>query len=108
MVLSRQNNITYIRFSATLMVVVYHSLCLYTNRWTYSDMPPIALYEHFAEILNRIDMPAFVFISGYLFSRQTLKIGVSIIIFVQKMRKNNVNTYLISEKRTIFAKRIIL
>lgn len=70
MALSRQNNITYIRFSATLMVVVYHSLCLYTNRWTYSDMPPIALYEHFAEILNRIDMPAFVFISGYLFSRQ--------------------------------------
>ena len=70
MALSRHNNIIYIRFSATLMVVAYHSLCLYTNRWTYSDMPPIAPYEPFAEILNRIDMPAFVFISGYLFSQQ--------------------------------------
>ena len=70
MVLSRLNNITYIRFAATLMVVVYHSLCLYTNRWAYPDTPSIALYEHLAEILNKIDMPAFVFISGYLFSRQ--------------------------------------
>ena len=55
---------------ATLMVVAYHSLCLYTNKWNYMDAPHITIYEQIAEILNRIDMPAFVFISGYLFSRQ--------------------------------------
>lgn len=66
----RLNNIIYIRVIATIMVVAYHSLCLYTNRWDYMDTPHIIIYEHIAEILNRIDMPAFVFISGYLFSRQ--------------------------------------
>lgn len=66
----RLNNIIYIRVIATLMVVAYHSLCLYTTRWDYIDAPHIKVYEQIAEILNRIDMPAFVFISGYLFSRQ--------------------------------------
>lgn len=66
----RLNNIIYIRVIATLMVVAYHSLYLYTNRWNYMDAPHITIYEQIAEILNRIDMPAFVFISGYLFSRQ--------------------------------------
>lgn len=66
----RLNNIIYIRFIATNMVIAYHSLCLYTSRWNYTDSPPIALYEHLAEIFNRIDMPAFVFISGYLLSKQ--------------------------------------
>ncbi len=47
---------------ATLMVVAYHSLCLYTNKWNYMDAPHITIYEQIAEILNRIDMPAFVFI----------------------------------------------
>lgn len=85
----RFKNITYIRFAATLMVVAYHSLCLYTNRWNYSGMSPISLYEHLAEILNRIDMPAFVFISGYLFSSQlTRKKFQNIIdIIIYKFRR---------------------
>lgn len=70
---NRLINIIYIRFIATIMVVAYHSLCLYTSRWNYTDTPPVILYENLAEVFNKIDIPAFVFISGYLFSRQITK-----------------------------------
>ena len=70
MVSNRLNNVTYVRVVATFMVVAYHSICFYTTRWNYTAAPQIAIYENLAELLNRIDMPAFVFISGYLFSKQ--------------------------------------
>lgn len=59
--------VVYIRVVAMLMVVYYHCLCFYTLRWGY-NMCNIEFYEQAVELLNRIDIPAFVFISGYVFS----------------------------------------
>lgn len=72
MAFGKFNNIVYVRTFATLMVVAYHSICMYTHRWDY-NVDFINTYEIIAEILNRIDMPAFVFISGFLFSDQISK-----------------------------------
>lgn len=53
-----------------VMVVIYH--CIYQFFMGYSMcvnlFPHIDVYEHIAKFLNSIDMPMFVFASGYLFS----------------------------------------
>lgn len=50
-----------------LMVVFYHSLCFYTHAWgaQYLFVP---FWQFVASFLNYIDMPAFVFMSGYLYA----------------------------------------
>ena len=58
--------ISYMRVTAMVMVVIYHCVSYYCV-W---DFPGFRsdIYGIFAKFLNYIDMPAFVFVSGYLYS----------------------------------------
>ena len=66
----KRREISYMRIIAMIMVVLYH--CFYQFATGYSMcvnlFPHIDVYEHFTKFLNSIDMPMFVFASGYLFS----------------------------------------
>ncbi len=62
----RDKNISVLRVFAMLMVVFYHCLCFYTPAW--SKMPPVGSITIVARIVNTIDMPIFIFMSGYLYS----------------------------------------
>lgn len=64
--------ISYIRVTAMLMVVFYHCICFYTERWGCTT-EYISEYCILANILNRFDMSMFVFISGYLYGYLALK-----------------------------------
>ncbi len=69
-----RKEIVYIRVVATLMVVFYHCLCFYTPIWPLTNVR-VNEYYVLADFLNSIDMPAFVFISGYLYSYLKLEKG---------------------------------
>lgn len=57
-----------------LMVVFFHSLCFYTHNWSYNEIyAPV--WQFIGSMLNYIDMPAFVFISGYLYAYLKLERG---------------------------------
>ncbi len=62
--------VSYLRIIAMMMVVVYH--CLYQFSTGYEMCVNTFLhidgYQHLNKFLNSIDMPMFVFVSGYLFS----------------------------------------
>lgn len=60
--------IDYLRVSAMLMIILYHCLCYYTNRWT-DDSPRIDAYEVIAGLLHGIALPLFACISGYLYCK---------------------------------------
>lgn len=62
------------RVVATLMVVFFHCLCIYTPFW---GLIPFRVKDYYilADFLNSIDMPAFVFISGYLYAYLKLEKG---------------------------------
>ena len=62
----RDKNIIVLRVLAMLMVVFYHCLCSYTPAW--SIMPPVKSVTVVARVINAIDMPLFIFMSGYLYS----------------------------------------
>lgn len=62
----RDKNISILRVFAMLMVVFYHCLCFYTPAW--SKRPPVESITMVARIINTIDMPIFIFMSGYLYS----------------------------------------
>lgn len=64
----RLTYISYLRVMAMLMVVLYHCLCYY-GVWGYDDAVTVSGYTCFARFLNYIDMPIFIFISGFLYAR---------------------------------------
>jgi len=63
-------HISYLRVSAMLMVVLFHCLCYYTP--TFGNFgwnaPQIPAYIYLSQIMDALDMPIFVYVSGYLFS----------------------------------------
>lgn len=73
------------RVTAMVMVVIYHCVSYYCV-W---DFPGFRsdIYGIFAKFLNYIDMPAFVFVSGYLYSFNLLG-GGNIKIIKNSLREN--------------------
>ena len=63
----RLTYISYLRVMSMLMVVLYHCLCYY-GVWGYDDAVTVSAYTCFARFLNYIDMPMFIFISGFLYA----------------------------------------
>lgn len=65
---TRLSYISFLRVVAMSMVVLFHCLAYYSDSiWQYPD-PDVEGYGIFAHFLNVIDMPMFVFISGFLYS----------------------------------------
>lgn len=65
---NRLTYISFLRVVAMTMVVLFHCLAYYSDSiWQYPD-PDVAGYGIFARFLNVIDMPMFVFISGFLYA----------------------------------------
>ena len=62
-----KQEILYMRVIAMLMVIFYHSVCFYTRIWG-AEYLYVPAWQFVASFLNYIDMPAFVFISGYLYA----------------------------------------
>ena len=62
--------VSYLRIIAMIMVVIYHCFYQFGSGYSMSEniFPHIDLYEHLNKFLNSIDMPMFVFVSGYLFA----------------------------------------
>lgn len=71
----RLTYISYLRVMAMLMVVLYHCLCYY-GVWGYDDAVTVNAYSCLASFLNYIDMPLFVFISGYLYAHILKRGGI--------------------------------
>lgn len=61
------HTISIMRVMAMLMIVAYHSMLYYTDNWWQLGGPTIPFWVKTAGILNAIDLPMFVFISGILF-----------------------------------------
>ena len=65
---NRLTYISFLRVVAMTMVVLFHCLAYYSDSiWQYAD-PDVSGYGIFARFLNVIDMPMFVFISGFLYA----------------------------------------
>jgi len=61
----RNSKIVYLRAFAMLLVVLHHSLCFYTPYWHSTNSQKT--HTVLVTIINAIDMPIFMFISGFLF-----------------------------------------
>lgn len=59
--------IVYCRVFAMLLIVYYHSICLYAGTWEVFSQEHIEPYHTLAMILNDIHLPIFVFLSGLLY-----------------------------------------
>lgn len=67
----RYDNITYMRVIAMALVVLYHSYCYY-GIWNFEGLD-ILCYKAFADVINYIHMPMFVFASGHIFQNLASK-----------------------------------
>lgn len=61
------------RVGAMLLVVLYHCLCMYTNRWNFTAVPKSVGAEITCEVLNYIHLPTFMMISGFLYGKGIIK-----------------------------------
>lgn len=52
---------------AMMMIVAFHSMLFYNGKWWVFGGPVIPLWVKTSAFLNAIDLPMFVFISGFLF-----------------------------------------
>lgn len=66
--------IVYMRVTAMMMVLFYHCACFYTHQWQFGELY-VFEWQFVASFLNYIDMPAFVFISGYLYAYMKFERG---------------------------------
>ena len=57
-----------LRVVAMLMIVAFHSMLYYTGKWWVFDGPVIPFWVKLSTLFDCIDLPMFVFISGYLFA----------------------------------------
>ena len=58
--------ISYLRVSAMLMGVYFHCLCHFATNWSAPEDLLVPSHDAFAYLLIAIDMPMFIYISGYL------------------------------------------
>lgn len=69
----KSSSISMMRVLAMIMIIAFHSMLFYTGKWWMFDGPIIPLWKHVSELLNAIDLPMFVFISGFLFCHLYIK-----------------------------------
>ena len=65
--LTRYDGVSYLRVFAMLLVLLYHCLCMYTNRWSFVGVEKNDACEMICRILNYIHLPLFILISGFLY-----------------------------------------
>lgn len=70
----RKGEIIYFRVVAMMMVVFFHCLGFYTHGWPFEELY-VPAWQFVGSLLNYIDMPAFVFISGFLYAYLKLERG---------------------------------
>lgn len=61
-------SISFMRVCAMLLVVYYHCICFYTGNWKIHGALQRPDYNDIAFCLNCVHMPAFVYISGFLYA----------------------------------------
>lgn len=57
--------ISILRVTATVFVVLFHSLGYYTHAWPFDGIK-VNTYSSFDAVLNQITMPTFFFLSAYI------------------------------------------
>ena len=70
---TRNHTISAMRVLAMLMIISFHSLCFYTHRWWSLGGIFVPVWDKTAILLNAIDLPMFVFISGFLLGHLYIK-----------------------------------
>ena len=65
--MKKNYTIVYMRVVATLLIVVYHSICFHAGIWPIFNPNKNHFFNAIAIIMNDIHLPIFVFISGMLF-----------------------------------------
>lgn len=65
--LTRYDGVSYLRVFAMLLVLLYHCLCMFTNRWSFVGVEKNDACEMICSILNYIHLPLFILISGFLY-----------------------------------------
>lgn len=84
-------SISILRIIAMLMVTLFHCICYYTNNWDISYIKPIKVWCYLSTWLYNIELPLFVYISGYLFAYLfrigKYQIDKRINIFSQKIKR---------------------
>lgn len=69
--------ISILRVTAMLMVVMNHCLDYYTPIWHYPNSVQVPIYHVMAKVLCDIELPIFVFVSGFLYHYQLERKGYS-------------------------------
>ena len=59
--------ISFMRVMAMFMIILFHSLYFYTNNWWILGGRFVPIWYKIANFLDIIDLPMFMFISGYLY-----------------------------------------
>ena len=90
-------SISIMRVIAMTMIILFHSLCFYTHRWWKMGGVYVPFWDKLASFLDAIDLPMFVFISGYLFSYLYINKGKyrNTKVFIQKKIKRLLVPYMI-------------
>lgn len=63
----RLQTVSTMRVMAMLMIIIFHSMLFYTGNWWIFGGPKIPLWIKASTFFDTIDLPMFVFISGFLF-----------------------------------------
>lgn len=70
----RLTYITDLRILVTLMVVFYHSFEIFVDDNCGLNFPRLSIYQGLDIFIGLVQMPMFVFLSGYLFGLQYRKV----------------------------------
>lgn len=71
-----KNKIINLRFLAILLVVFGHSIIIYDPNWgIYKSVNSVPILQFIKELINIIQMPLFIFLSGFLFYYSISKIN---------------------------------
>lgn len=85
-------SIVVMRVMAMLMIIVYHSFCFYTHEWSMGGIY-VPIWDKVASFFDAVDLPMFIFISGYLFGY----------LFINKGKYRDRRSFILSK-----AKRLIV
>lgn len=61
-------SVSYLRVGAMLMVIYFHCLCHFATYWNAPEGLLVPEHDALGYLLNAIDMPMFIYISGYLYA----------------------------------------
>lgn len=91
MVNNKIESLAVMRVMAMFMIISFHSLCFYTHRWWSLGGVYIPIWDEIATFLNAIDLPMFIFISGYLWSY----------LYINKGKYKNKKVFILSKTRRL-------